>query len=107
MGRAERRKAERRNRIASNKDSVRMTRDDIRRVEERAQEGLTAYSTEALLTCFALANRRLYKHGVTRTMRTLNYIDELMGAVINDEATIEDYKKELEDEIGLVVKFGG
>ena len=107
MGRAERRKKERRNRLAYNKETVRVSREDIRKLEDDVQQEITAYSTEALLTCFILANRRLYGHGATRSMRTLEYIDELMGAVIRDEATIEDYKKQVENEIGVVVKFGG
>ena len=107
MGRAERRRKERQERLEFNQNSVRMTRDDIRKVEENAQKGITAYSTEALLTCFILANRNLYGHDADQSMRTLEYIDELMGAVISDEATIEQYKREVEDDLGIVVKFGG
>lgn len=107
MGRAERRKKERRNRLAYNKESIRVTRDELQKIENTVQHDVTAYSTEALLTCFILANRRLYGHGATRSMRTLEYIDELMGAIVRDEATIEEYKEIVKDEISLVVKFGG
>lgn len=107
MGRAERRRKERRNRLAYNKESIRVTRDEIQKIEDTVQQDVTAYSTEALLTCFILANRRLYGHGAVRSMRTLEYIDDLMGAIIRDEATIEEYKDIVKDEMGVVVKFGG
>ena len=104
MGRAERRLKERRNRIEQKKSSVTMSRDDIRKMKQDISDEVSAYSVEALMTCFALANHRLYKHGPKRTMKTLQYIDELMGHIVDGSATIEDFKKELEEETGVKVQ---
>lgn len=58
------------------------------------------------MKCFALAEHRLYGFGQKRIMRSLQYIDDLMGAIINDEVVMEDYMKELEDETGVIIKCG-
>ena len=102
MGRAERRKMERKNRIEERKG--RMSRSELKKIEAVARDEVSKYNVEALMTCFALAEHRLYKFGRKRCLRSLQYIDELMGAINNDEATIEDYKKELESEIELTIK---
>lgn len=87
-----------------------MTPADIAAMKAKITEDVTenfgAYSTEALMTCFALANHRLYKHGWQRTMRTLQYIDELMGPIADGTKTVQDLKKELEDEVGFKVDAG-
>ena len=100
MGRAERRRAERRERIEDRKSKILMTRKDIAEMKKETSN----YNVEALMTCFALAGRRLHGYGHKRIMRELQYIDELMGEVIDGDVTIEDYKKELEDETGVVIK---
>lgn len=107
MGRAERRRKERYDRIQDKKDKVTLSRSEISDIKREAQQDVTKYNVEALLTCFALTLRRVFKFGPTRIMRALEYLDGLMGDVINDEATIEDYKKMLEDETGVRIKFGG
>lgn len=110
MGRAERRRLERKNRIEDRKDKVLMSRADIAAMKaditKTVTDNFSSYSTEAMLTCFALANHRLYGHGWKRTMRTLAYIDELMGAIIDDEKTVQDYIKELEEEVHFKVDAG-
>lgn len=104
MGRAERRRMERKNRIEERKDKILMTHKDINNLKKKIIDDVADFKIEVLMTCFALANRRLYGHGATRIMRSLNYIDELMGSVLDGAVTIEDYKKELEDEAGVVIK---
>lgn len=104
MGRAERRRTERKNRIEDRKNKILMSPDEVIKMKRQIAEEATDYKVEALMTCFALANRRLYGHGTQRTMRTLQYIDDLMGEIITGEKTPEDYKKELEDEIGVSIK---
>ena len=103
MGRAERRRMERQNRIEDNKGKVLMSQHDINELRRSIVEDVADFRTEALMTCFALANRRLYGHGTQRTLRTLQYIDELMGHINTGEKTIDDYKRELEDEINVRV----
>lgn len=110
MGRQERRRLERKNRLEDRKTKILMRPEDIARMKEKITEDVTenfgAYSTEAMLTCFALANHRLYKHGRERTLRTLQYIDEMMGPIADGTKTVHDLRKELEDEVGIKVDAG-
>lgn len=106
MGRAERRKAERRNRIENRKGKILMSREEIGEMKQKVSSNVSAYNVESLMTCFALAEHRLYGFGQKRIMRSLQYIDDLMGAIINDEVVMEDYMKELEDETGVIIKCG-
>lgn len=104
MGRAERRRTERRNRIQNRKGKYLLSKADINQIKQKKSDDVSAYNVEALMTCFALAERRLYGFGKKRIFRTLQYIDDLMGTVLTDEATIEDYKKELQQEARVVIK---
>lgn len=104
MGRAERRRTERRNRIEQKKNTPNMTYQELGAMKEKIRNDISHYNVEALMTCFALAEHRLYGFGYKRMMRSLNYIDELMGNIMNDTATMEDYKKELEEETGVIIK---
>ena len=103
MGRAEKRRMERKNRIEERKGKVLMSHSDINEMKRSIVEDVADFRTEALMTCFALANRRLYGHGTQRTLRTLKYIDELMGPIATGEKTIDDYKRELENEVSVKV----
>ena len=104
MGRAEKRRMERKNRIEDRKGKVLMTPQDINQLKRDIAQDVTDFKVEALMTCFALANHRLYGHGAKRTMRTLQYIDELMGPIITGEKTIDDYKREAEEEINIAIR---
>lgn len=110
MGRAERRRLERKNRLEDRKEKILMRPEDIRKIKEEITAQVTdnfgSYSTEALLTCFALVNHRLYGHGLKRTMKTLAAIDEMMGPVAEGTKTVPELKQELEDEVGLKVDAG-
>lgn len=105
MGRAERRRAERRERIESKKGKISLSKADVKKIKRDISETVSIYSVEALMTCFALAEHRLYGFGSKRILRSLGYIDGLMGAIIDDEATIEEYKRELEEEAGVAIKY--
>lgn len=104
MGRTERRRLERRNRIEDRKDKLYMSRDEINRMKDEIAAVASEYNVENLMTCFALAEHRLYGFGQKRILRTLQYIDELMGPIADGTATIEDYKKELEREGNVVIR---
>ena len=103
MGRAERRRAERNKRIEDRKDKILVTQKELRDLKRDTIRNTSNFDTEALMTCFALANRRLYKHGLERSLRTLQYVDELMGPILDGSKTVDDYRKELFDEIGLSI----
>lgn len=80
-----------------------MSRQDIAKMKEEISKTASEYNVEALMTCFALAEHRLYGFGQKRILRTLSYIDELMGPIIEGTKTIEDYKKELEEKGNVVI----
>lgn len=104
MGRSERRKMERRNRIEERKGKILMSPQDIAEMKRDIYERTDDFKIEALMTCFALAEHRLYGFGSKRIMRSLQCIDELMGDILNDTKTIDDYKKELEENAGIIVR---
>lgn len=104
MGRAERRRAERRDRIEERKGKILMTRQELRDIRDQCSRDAAHYDVEVLLTCFALAERRLYGFGPKRILRTLAYINELVGETLHGTATFEDFKQQLEEETGVIVR---
>ena len=92
MGRAERRRAERANRIEERKGKILMSKQDLGKMQDSIRQDISNFNVEAILTCLALALHRKFKFGPKRIMRVLNYIDELMGGVVDDIYTIVDYK---------------
>lgn len=104
MGRAERRKAERRLRIDSRKDKILISRKDLNEMRRDIADNISEYSVGALLTCFALTERKLYGFGSKRIMRTLEHVDELFGKIINGEVTMDEYAQKLEDEVGIAIR---
>lgn len=104
MGRRERRLIERKNRIEERKGKILVSREDLADIKRKITKDASSFSVEALMTCFALAEHRKHGFGAKRIARSLEYIDELMEKIINDEVTIDDYIRELEEETGVVVK---
>lgn len=103
MGRAERRRVERRERIQNRKGNVSLSRKDIRDMKESITHDASAYGVEALMTCYGLALRRLYGFGNKRIINSLRAIDELMEGILDGSHTIEEYKQILEDETGVII----
>lgn len=103
MGRSERRNLERRDRIESRKGKLLVSKGDLNRMKTEYLNDVTKNNVEALMTCFALAEHRIHGFGEKRIMRTLQYIDEMMGDIINDRTNIDELKKELEEEAGIIV----
>ena len=104
MGRAERRRAERANRIEERKGKILMSKQDLGKMQDSIRQDISNFNVEAILTCLALALHRKFKFGPKRIMRVLNYIDELMGGVVDDMYTVDDYKQQLKEETGVVIK---
>lgn len=103
MGRAERRRAERNNRIENRKDKILVSREDLTDIKQKISHEVSGYSAEVLMTCFALALRKTYGFGQKRIFRALTCVDELMQGILDDTATMDEYIKTLEDETGVVV----
>lgn len=104
MGRAERRKRERRERIENKKGKILLSSSELNQIKEQIRDDQAQYNVDSLMTCFALAEHRLYGFGRKRISRTLMYIDEMMGDVVNGKATIEDFKEELRNETNIIIK---
>ena len=105
MGRAERRRRERSDRLGSRKDKVLIDKKDLADMRSDIVDAVGKYDVEAMMTCFALAAHRLFGFGGTRIMRRVQYIDELMGNILSGSKTVEDYKRELIDETGIAIRF--
>ena len=105
MGRAERRRNDRINRLDSRKDKLLIDKKELTDMRSDIVDTVAKYDVEAMMTCFALAEHRLYGFGSTRIMRSLQYIDELMGNVLRGSKTIDEYKQELIDETGVAIRF--
>ena len=103
MGRAERRKAERKNRIEERKGKILMRPEDIVKMKKDISYEVSGYKTEALMTCFALAlaRRGFDADDIGDCIVTIN---SLMDDILADNVTMEDYIRELEDGCGIVVK---
>ncbi len=104
MGRAEKRRLERQNRLENRKGKVPMSYSEISGMQKETADAVSQYNVASLMTCFALAEHRLYGFGSKRIMRSLQYIDGLMGDIIEDRVTMEDYMKMLEEEVGVKIK---
>lgn len=101
MNRAMKRKQYRESRIQENKENPVLRQKDISSIKEEVSKE----NVNNILTCVALAEHRLYGFGQTRVLRTLQYIDKvLMQDILDDKATIHDYKRALSDEIGVYIK---
>lgn len=103
MGRAEKRLNERKDRLDSRKDKIIISRSELGRWKEHVSQETANYNVEALMTCFALSLSQLYQFDSDKMLDVMYRIDDLMGAVMNGEKTIEDYKRQLE-EAGVVIK---
>lgn len=104
MGRAEKRRAERQKRIQERKDKVLLSQHEITELKRSITQEASGYGIEALMTCYALALRRLYGFGEKRILQALTEIDRLSEDIINGVHTVEDYKKILEDETGVIIQ---
>ena len=104
MGRAERRMRERMERIENKKNQVVLDKYELAKIKKDISDKASTFSTEALMSCFALAEHRIHRFGSKRITKTLEYVDELMGAIENGSKTMEDYFQELEDETGIEVR---
>lgn len=103
MGRAERRRAERKNRIEDRKGKILMTPHDIREMKRNIVQDANDYKVEALMTCFMVANNTLWGHDADQCMQTLGYIDDMMGEINEGLLTFEELKKLAEDKIGVAI----
>lgn len=103
MGRVERRRAERNKRIEERKGKLLVSPKELSEIKQKLSYEAAGYSTESLMTCFALS---LHHFGMDsdQIAECIVHINSLMDAILNDECTMEDYKKELEEQTGIIIK---
>lgn len=106
MGRAEKRAAERRNRIESKKGKVYLRPGDIRKMKEEIAGQAAKFDVEVLLTCFAQVLHDDYGFGQKRILRALQSVDDTFGRVLSGELDVEQMKKRLEDEADVRITCG-
>lgn len=97
MGRAERRRAERANRIEERKSKILLTRKELTDIKHDAQDAIAKASVENLMTCFALVLAEKYNFDVDQIVDCLSSIDSYMGMINDDEITMDDLIAKLED----------
>lgn len=105
MGRKLKRQLERKERIDAKKTQIIMSPYELAEKKQKYAEDYNKFTIEQLMVCVALAERRLWKFGEERLMRTLHTVDELMGDVYSGEKTIDDYIAELKRTAGIEIRF--
>lgn len=73
-------------------------------MKEDITERVSAFSTEALLTCFALSLRKNHGFGYQRIFRDLQSVEDMMADILDGKLYIEDLKDKLREETGIVIK---
>ena len=94
MGRAERRKQARNNKVS-------LSRSKLEELRFNTAMQSSKFCVEALMSCFALAMHRIHGYSDDDIETDVNYIKSLMDDVLSGKTTIENYKQELEDETGF------
>lgn len=103
MGRAERRKIERKQRIETRKGQILIDPYDVWERKRKAVDGALQFNAELLMTCIGIAEHRLYGFGQKRVLRTLSYIDDLMGMVNDGYLTVDELKEQLREETNVKI----
>jgi hypothetical protein len=103
MGRAERRLAERLNRLNARWDEVSLKRTELDSLQNRIASETSTYSVEALMTCYVLALHNVFGFDKEKSMQALTEVDRLMGLVNSDRLTVEDLKQQCEEQTGIRV----
>ena len=101
MGRAERRRQEKIDRIYQSKGAVKVSRDDYLGIRHDASVEAAKFDTEILLTCFAQVLHDSFGFGYIRVERALSEVDTTFGKVLSGEIDFDDMKKKLADEVGI------
>ena len=107
MGRAERRRREREQRILDRKGKISIRPDELKKMERETARKIATFDVECLLTCFAYSLRRNHKWGYKRIFRTLNSVDVMFGQILDGTLNVNDLKQQLVDETGIKILYDG
>ncbi len=105
MGRAERRRQERQQRILTKRGNLSISPYELRQIKRKAVDDIAAFDVEILHTCFAVVLHEEFGFGYQRIMRALSAVDRKFGLILHNELTADELAKNLEDTVGLKVKY--
>ena len=102
MNRAERRKAERDARVEEIEAMKKKKREDASK--QKLIDETRAFDVDMLMTCFALAEHQLHGFGKKRISKSIAKVTELMVDILNDRATLDEYKEELASDAKVLLE---
>ena len=107
MGRAERRRQERQDRIFTKKGNISISPADLKKHERMIADKIARFDVELMQTCFALVLHDSYGADEDEIVDRLHDIDNLFGQILEGYITADDLVAELYEKTGLQVKFSG
>lgn len=103
MGRAERRQRDRKHRIETRKGKFLLSHQELNDIIEYERLDMRKYTVESLMSCFALAEYRLYDADEDKIRELITFIDGLMEDILDEKATMDQYLDELEEGAGVII----
>ena len=94
MNRAERRKLQKKG----------ITAKDLKMIEEASVKDAINYATNAMIISFAICLHDKWGWGHVRIKRLLEQVDDVFDSIDKDYVTIEDIKKAIFEETGILIK---
>ena len=105
MGRAERRRQERQQRILTKRGNISLSPYELRQIKRQAVNDIATFDVEIMQTCFAVVLHEEFGFGPKRIERAIRAVDRKFGMILNDELTADELAKSLEDSTGIEVRF--
>lgn len=94
MNRAERRRFQKKG----------ITAKDLKMIEEASAKDAINYTTNAMIASFAICLHDKWGWGKVRLKRLLDQVNETFDCINKDYVTIEDIKKAIFKETGILIK---
>ena len=105
MGRAERRRQERQDRIFTKRGNISLSPYELRQIKRQAVDDIATFDVELLQTCFAMVLYEEFGFDFEKIHQGLSAIDKKFGQILSGEMTADGLAKELEEKTGIEVKF--
>lgn len=112
MGREEKRKMERAARLEAKKkkpitgkNTITLTLDELEEIKKQERIMTQNDMIMFFMSTLPLAEHRVHGFGKKRAIKTMKYVNVLMEGIIQGEKTIEDYRKECEEEVKIRVHY--
>ena len=105
MGRAERRRQERQQRIMTKRGNISLSPYELRQIKRQTVNDIATFDVEILLTCFASVMNEQMHLDPDDIMVNLQAVDEKFGEILSGELSAQEMKQKLIDETGIRVKY--